>query len=142
LIPRRYSSSLTLSGSNAYNGITNVSGGTLILASNQALPGAATLIIGPLGKVVASNVATGTYALNLNTLSNTGLLDLAQNAAIIHTGSALASFNSQLYAGSNKWGRPLRGDARRSKLLKSGFSVKSARGLTRMQLRFHVPDSQ
>ena len=94
-------STLTLSGVNTYNGITNVSGGTLIIANSQALPASATLVIGPLGKVIASNVATGAYALNLNTSSNTGLLDLESNAAIIHTGSTLGSIIAQLSTGYN-----------------------------------------
>jgi autotransporter-associated beta strand protein len=80
------SGSLTFSGNNSYGGLTNVSGGTLILASAGALPGGANLSIGANASVVVSNLGTE-IPITVNSLSIVGKLDLNNNALIIHNTS-------------------------------------------------------
>jgi autotransporter-associated beta strand protein len=92
---------LTLAGSNTYTGATNVSQGLLVIASNASLPVGTDLTIGATGAVQALNVSTGTYALQLNSLTNAGVLDLTRNAAVIHTGSTLAAVTSLAKQGYN-----------------------------------------
>ena len=87
---------LTLSGINTYTGGTNVSAGTLTVSGLTALPAKSDLLIGSSATVAVANVSGGIYALNLNTLTNNGLLDLGGNAAVIHTGSSLGTLLTQI----------------------------------------------
>jgi autotransporter-associated beta strand protein len=94
------SGSLTLTSTNTYAGSTNVSGGSLTLGAANALPGATNLIIGSGASVIASNLGTEN-AVVLGSLSDTGKLDLNNNALDIHTTTASA-VNALLASGYNR----------------------------------------
>jgi fibronectin-binding autotransporter adhesin len=87
--------SFTLSGSNSYAGGTNVSHGTLILASANALPLNSSLIVGT-GAQLTINLSTGTILVpQLSALNNSGTIDIANNGMIIHNG-AIGTVSAQV----------------------------------------------
>jgi autotransporter-associated beta strand protein len=103
--------SVTLSSTNTYTGGTNVNNGTLVLVGTGAFPGGTNLSIGSVStsaSVVFQNHSGGTEtALVVNSLSLagttgawTGLLDLTDNALIVHAGS-LATITNQIKQGYN-----------------------------------------
>jgi autotransporter-associated beta strand protein len=98
--------SLTLSGTNTYTGPTNVSAGSLILASAGALPAGANLSIAAGASVIANNLGTP-RALVVGTLSIAGELQLNNNSLVVHdsTLSAVAalvqaSYNNGTWSGT------------------------------------------
>jgi fibronectin-binding autotransporter adhesin len=81
------SNSLVLATSNSYAGGTNVSQGTLVLASAYAFPLNTRLTIAQAANVVVNN-STGTiFVPQLSALSNNGTIDLTNNGLIVHNGS-------------------------------------------------------
>jgi autotransporter-associated beta strand protein len=95
-------SSLILYTSNTYTGGTNVSGGALVLASKSALPLGTNLNIGSGGLVIARNLGTA-YALSVGSLTDSGKLNLNNNALVVHNTSStsLATVRSLVIAGYN-----------------------------------------
>ena len=98
------SGTLTLSTTNTYTGPTNISSGTLILASAGALPSGTALTIGNGAAVLSAdlNATIVLGSLNLTTTSNisTGRLDLANNKLVVHTGD-LAALTQAIGQGFN-----------------------------------------
>jgi autotransporter-associated beta strand protein len=80
--------SVTLSSSNSYTGGTNVNAGTLILASANAFPANTSLNISSGAQVtIANHSSNATYVPTLSSLSNSGTIDVTNNAMVIHNGS-------------------------------------------------------
>jgi autotransporter-associated beta strand protein len=106
------SGTVTLSSTNSYTGGTFVNNGILILASAGAFPGGTNLSIGSAAtsaSVVVANHGSGSInAIAVNNLSIsgttgnwTGLLDLTNNAMVLHTGSIATVTNQIAQAYSN-----------------------------------------
>jgi autotransporter-associated beta strand protein len=98
--------SVTLSGSNSYGGGTDVSAGTLNVESTTALPANSALSVE--GTLVVNRNGNGEITLNLASLSNTGLIDLQNNAMVINgaNGGTYNAVNTMLKAGftsSQNW---------------------------------------
>ena len=100
---------LTLSGSNSYTGSTNVSAGGLVLASATALPASSSLTIAQGTTVMIANHAnSATYVPTTSLLSNSGTLDITNNAMVIHNGSIgtiyaeiQSAYNGGTWTGTN-----------------------------------------
>jgi fibronectin-binding autotransporter adhesin len=82
---------LILSGTNAYSGLTEVTAGSLALESTTALPAASTLAISSGATVVVNRNGAGRITLDLNSLSNSGLIDLQNNRMVIHNSTQAAA---------------------------------------------------
>jgi fibronectin-binding autotransporter adhesin len=85
-----------LSGSNTYSGSTNISGGTLILASPFALSPETNLIVGA-GASVITNTSGG---VTVNSLNLAGTFDL-KNSVLVVENSTLTAVNALVSAGFN-----------------------------------------
>jgi autotransporter-associated beta strand protein len=94
--------SLTLNNvnGNTYTGGTNVSGGSLILPSSNALPSGQSLSIETGGSVIASGLGSDT-ALKISTLNITGGFLDVQNTGLDITSTPLATVTANLAAGYN-----------------------------------------
>jgi fibronectin-binding autotransporter adhesin len=92
--------SLTLSGINNYSGGTTANGGKLIFGSSTAYPANSNLTIAT-GATAAAGATGGIFALQINTLNNSGLLDLTKNAAIIHSGTSISMASTEVQSGFN-----------------------------------------
>jgi autotransporter-associated beta strand protein len=98
-----------LSGSNTYAGGTNVGSGTLVLASSGAFPSATTLTIASGATVQVANHGSGsTFVPVISSLSNSGTIDITNNALDIQGGSistisqeVAAAYNGGAWNGSN-----------------------------------------
>jgi hypothetical protein len=83
-------------------GNTTVNAGTLNIGSSGALPANQSLTIASGAVVVAANHGTAPVnILRVQTLTNSGTLDLANNALIIHAGATVASVTAQVRAAYN-----------------------------------------
>ncbi len=92
---------LTLSGSNSYSGGTSVTAGTLQLASPNAFPTNTSLAVSSGAFVTIANHSGGaTYVPVLSSLSNSGTIDLVNNALVVHSG-ALATITAEAQAAYN-----------------------------------------
>jgi fibronectin-binding autotransporter adhesin len=92
---------LTLAGTNTFSGGTTINAGTLALTNGKALPLVSNLSINTSSGTVLSNHSTGSaFAASINNLTNSGLLDLGNNAAIIHSGQ-LSTLYPQVISGYN-----------------------------------------
>jgi len=92
---------LTLSGSNSYLGGTSVTAGTLQLASANAFPTNTSLIISSGAFVTIANHSTNAiYVPVLSSLSNSGTIDVVNNAVVIHNG-AIGTITAEAAAGYN-----------------------------------------
>jgi autotransporter-associated beta strand protein len=93
---------LTLSGTDIFNGSTNVMAGTLVLASSASLPAGTQLSIADGAEVTVFNAGAPNSNLVLQagsiTADGTGRLDLNNNALILHA-STLAAVNALLQSG-------------------------------------------
>jgi autotransporter-associated beta strand protein len=96
--------SLTINNSNNYSGGTIVNGGSLILASNGALPSGRSLTIGTGASVIASGLGS-TTALKISTLTFTGGFLDVQNTGLDLTSTSISTVTTDLAAGFNsgKW---------------------------------------
>ncbi len=83
--------------SNNSYGSTNVAGGTLVLSSVGALPVTQNLNIASGAKVIATNLGNP-HLLQVNQLTNSGLLDLNNNDLVVHSGT-LSAVNTQVQTG-------------------------------------------
>jgi hypothetical protein len=97
-------STWTLSGSNTYSLGTTAAGGTLVLASAGALPSNSGLNISSGATVSIANHSTNaTYVPVLSTFSNSGILDMGNNAMLIHNSNTLVGIiNGQAASGYNQ----------------------------------------
>jgi autotransporter-associated beta strand protein len=99
------SGNLTLSGSNAYTGGTTVNAGSLTFASSTAFPSNGTngtsLTVASGAMVTIANHGTGTtYVPQISNLSNSGVIDITNNALLVHNGS-VSTINSEVGAAYN-----------------------------------------
>jgi autotransporter-associated beta strand protein len=95
------SGTVTISSSNAYTGGTNVSAGKLVLASANAFPsGTALTIASGATMQIANHGAGATFVPTLSSLSNSGTIDIVNNAMVIQNASAGTIF-SEIQAGYN-----------------------------------------
>ncbi len=79
---------LTLSGTDTYSGGTSVNGGTLSLASATAYPTNSSLTTAQGASVaLANHGSSATFVPQFSSLSNSGTIDLTNNAMIVHNGS-------------------------------------------------------
>jgi autotransporter-associated beta strand protein len=105
---------LNNSGGNSYTGGTNIAGGTLYLGAPNALPVGTNLTIGAAGILMVPNfiqlgLATTPTALQINSLSVTGQLDLSNNALDLAAGNnSLGAITTAVASGYNngKWNGP------------------------------------
>ncbi len=88
---------LALSGSNTYHGSTNVASGTLTVTGINALPATTTLNIAPGASVVISN-GSSPMAITIANISGGGVVQLNNNAMVVHAGS-LSAVNTMVAAG-------------------------------------------
>jgi autotransporter-associated beta strand protein len=80
---------ITLSGSDTYTGGTNVSAGSLILNASAAFPTNSSLTVASGAFVTIANHSTNTtYVPQLSALTNSGTIDVVNNAFLIHNSSA------------------------------------------------------
>jgi fibronectin-binding autotransporter adhesin len=79
---------VTLTGSNNYAGGTHVTGGILAIQSTTALPTASALTVDSGAKVIVNRNGHGEITLDLASLSDGGLIDLQNNAMVIHGADA------------------------------------------------------
>jgi autotransporter-associated beta strand protein len=87
---------VTLSTSNNYSGGTFVYAGTLVLASPGAFPTNTTLNVSSGATVQIANHSTASsYVPTISTLSNSGSIDLTNNAMVVHNGS-LTAINAEV----------------------------------------------
>jgi fibronectin-binding autotransporter adhesin len=93
---------LTLNGTNSYLGASQVNAGTLIFGTPAAMPVDNNLSIASGATAVAGAHNAGSPALvyQVGTLTNSGILDVKNNAVIIANGS-IGSITSQLATGYN-----------------------------------------
>jgi autotransporter-associated beta strand protein len=100
---------LTLSGSNTYKGGTFVTAGGLTLASGTAFPTSGLLNISA-GTIVqiAAHTGSSSYVPVIGSLSNSGTIDITDNAMVIHNSSIgtiwpqiAAAYNGGAWNGTN-----------------------------------------
>jgi MYXO-CTERM domain-containing protein len=89
----------TLSGSNTYHGSTNVAAGTLTIASVTALPQTTTLNIAN-GASALLGTFTSPTAITVANVSGGGILNLNNNALVVHAGN-LGAVTSMIENGYN-----------------------------------------
>jgi fibronectin-binding autotransporter adhesin len=93
--------SVSLAENNSYTGGTNVAAGTLIFASATAFPANTALNISTGAKVVIANHGTGSvFAPVISSFSNTGILDITNNALVLHNAS-LGTISSEVASAYN-----------------------------------------
>jgi fibronectin-binding autotransporter adhesin len=93
---------VTLSGTNTYTGGTNVNAGALDLVSAASFPATTNLTIASNASTVLLNHSTGTtVAMHVNTLSDSGTLNITNNALVIHNPGSLQSIVSLVQSGFN-----------------------------------------
>jgi autotransporter-associated beta strand protein len=91
-----------LSGSNTYTGSTNVSAGTLTVTSINALPATTTLSVAQGATLVISN-GSAPIAVTVANISGGGVVQLNNNALVVHAGS-LSAVSTMVAAGYNNGG--------------------------------------
>jgi autotransporter-associated beta strand protein len=92
---------MTLTGSNTYTGGTSVTSGKLVLGSATAFPNNTALAVSSGATVQIANNGTGTPSVPvLSSLSNSGNIDIANNAMVIHNGS-IGTINAEVASAYN-----------------------------------------
>ncbi len=96
---------LTLSGSNSYSGNTSVTAGTLQLASANAFPTNTGLTVSSGASVTIANHSTNATSVPvLSSLTNSGTIDLVNNALVVHSGAIAAiTAEAQLAYNNGAW---------------------------------------
>jgi autotransporter-associated beta strand protein len=93
--------SVSLSGFNSYTGGTTVAGGTLTLASATAFPTNTALNVSTGAKVVIANHGSGSvFAPVTSSFSNSGTVDITNNAIVLH-GASYGTIFSEAASGFN-----------------------------------------
>jgi fibronectin-binding autotransporter adhesin len=89
---------VTLYTNDSYTGGTNVSAGKLVLASSNAFPANTSLTIASGAFVTIANHSTNaTYVPIASSLTNSGTIDITNNAMIVHNGS-IGTISAQVAA--------------------------------------------
>jgi autotransporter-associated beta strand protein len=92
---------MTLTGSNTYTGGTSVTSGKLVVGSATAFPNNTALAVSSGATVQIANNGTGTPSVPvLSSLSNSGNIDIANNAMVIHNGS-IGTINAEVASAYN-----------------------------------------